>query len=51
MKLSKFTTTFTALSLALATATAAVVAKVTLLIMSYDPTRVLCLEFNKSFAV
>ncbi|MDD2735956.1 MAG: sulfate ABC transporter substrate-binding protein [Desulfuromonadaceae bacterium] len=50
MKLSKLTTAFTALALALATSTAVLAANVTLLNVSYDPTRELYTEFNKSFA-
>ncbi|MFZ4860135.1 MAG: sulfate ABC transporter substrate-binding protein [Desulfuromonadaceae bacterium] len=50
MKLNKFTTSLTALALALSTATVALAADVTLLNVSYDPTRELYTDFNKSFA-
>jgi sulfate transport system substrate-binding protein len=50
MKLTKHTTTFTALALSLATSTAVLAAGVTLLTVSYDPTRELYTVFNKSFA-
>jgi len=50
MKLTKLMTTFTALALALATSSAALAADVTLLNVSYDPTRELYTDFNKSFA-
>lgn len=50
MKFNKITTTFTALALALATSSAALAADVTLLNVSYDPTRELYTDFNKSFA-
>ena len=50
MKLNKLITTLTAAALALSTATAALAADVTLLNVSYDPTRELYTDFNKSFA-
>ncbi len=50
MKLNRLTLTLTALALALVTSTAALAADVTLLNVSYDPTRELYTDFNKSFA-
>ncbi|MDD2852146.1 MAG: sulfate ABC transporter substrate-binding protein [Desulfuromonadaceae bacterium] len=50
MKYNKIPTIFTALALALTTSTAALAADVTLLNVSYDPTRELYTDFNKSFA-
>ncbi len=50
MKKHKITTAFTALALALSLSTAALAADVTLLNVSYDPTRELYTDFNKSFA-
>ncbi len=50
MKLTKITTSLSALALALSTATAVLAADVTLLNVSYDPTRELYTDFNKSFA-
>lgn len=50
MNIKKITTTLTALALALSASTAALAADVTLLNVSYDPTRELYSDFNKSFA-
>ena len=50
MKLNRITTTLTALALTLSTSTAVLAADVTLLNVSYDPTRELYTDFNKSFA-
>ncbi|NVN91314.1 MAG: sulfate ABC transporter substrate-binding protein [Desulfuromonadales bacterium] len=50
MRIKKATTTLAALSLALSTTTAALAANVTLLNVSYDPTRELYSDINKSFA-
>lgn len=50
MKIRKITTTIAALALTLATAGAALAADITLLNVSYDPTRELYTDFNKSFA-
>jgi sulfate/thiosulfate-binding protein len=50
MSTKKIATTIATLALALSTATAAFAANVTLLNVSYDPTRELYTDFNKSFA-
>ena len=50
MKLNRLTTTLAALALAFSTATAALATDITLLNVSYDPTRELYSDFNKSFA-
>jgi sulfate/thiosulfate transport system substrate-binding protein len=50
MKLNRLKTTLALIALALATSTAAHAADVTLLNVSYDPTRELYSDFNKSFA-
>ena len=50
MKLNRLKLSLTALALALTTATATFAADVTLLNVSYDPTRELYTDFNKSFA-
>ena len=50
MKFKKIALPLTAIALALSTATAALAANVTLLNVSYDPTRELYTDFNKSFA-
>ena len=50
MKLNRIITTLTALALTLSTSTAVLAADVTLLNVSYDPTRELYTDFNKSFA-
>lgn len=50
MKIKRIATTFVAMALALSTAAAAFAADVTLLNVSYDPTRELYADFNKSFA-
>ncbi|MFZ4858094.1 MAG: sulfate ABC transporter substrate-binding protein [Desulfuromonadaceae bacterium] len=50
MKKHKITTAFTALALVLSLSTAVLAADVTLLNVSYDPTRELYTDFNKSFA-
>ena len=50
MKIKKITTSLAALALALSTAGAAVAADITLLNVSYDPTRELYTDINASFA-
>jgi len=50
MKLNKLATSLAAVALVLSTATASLAADVTLLNVSYDPTRELYADFNKSFA-
>ncbi|MBC7961605.1 MAG: sulfate ABC transporter substrate-binding protein [Steroidobacteraceae bacterium] len=50
MKIKKFATTLAAIALALSTSAAALAADVTLLNVSYDPTRELYTDINKSFA-
>jgi len=50
MRINKITTTLAALALALSTATAAFAADITLLNVSYDPTRELYSDINKAFA-
>lgn len=50
MNIRKISTTFAALALALSTSLTALAADVTLLNVSYDPTRELYADFNKSFA-
>jgi sulfate/thiosulfate transport system substrate-binding protein len=50
MGIKKIAATFAALALAVSTATAALAANVTLLNVSYDPTRELYADFNRSFA-
>lgn len=50
MSIKKIATTVAAIALAVSTATAALAADVTLLNVSYDPTRELYADFNKSFA-
>jgi len=50
MKLNRLTLTLSALALALVTSTTALAADITLLNVSYDPTRELYTDFNKSFA-
>jgi sulfate transport system substrate-binding protein len=50
VNIKKIATTIATLSLAVSTATAALAANVTLLNVSYDPTRELYTDFNKSFA-
>ena len=50
MKRVKFTTTLAAIALALTTAGAALAADVTLLNVSYDPTRELYTDYNNAFA-
>lgn len=50
MKFKRITTTLAALALALSASNTALAADVTLLNVSYDPTRELYTDFNKSFA-
>jgi sulfate transport system substrate-binding protein len=50
MNLRKITTTFMALAIAVSTSTAALAADVTLLNVSYDPTRELYSDINSAFA-
>ena len=50
MKLQKITTTLAALALALSPSAAALAADVTLLNVSYDPTRELYVDYNNAFA-
>jgi sulfate/thiosulfate transport system substrate-binding protein len=50
MSFKKITTTLAAVALALSTATATMAADITLLNVSYDPTRELYSDFNNSFA-
>jgi sulfate transport system substrate-binding protein len=50
MKLKEITTTLAALALALSASTAAIAADVTLLNVSYDPTRELYTDYNDAFA-
>lgn len=50
MSFKKIATTIAILALAVATATSALAANVTLLNVSYDPTRELYTDFNRSFA-
>ena len=50
MKLNKIATTLAAVALAFSASTAALAADVTLLNVSYDPTRELYTDFNNSFA-
>jgi sulfate transport system substrate-binding protein len=49
MSIKKITTTFAVIALAVSTATAALAADVTLLNVSYDPTRELYSDFNNAF--
>jgi sulfate/thiosulfate transport system substrate-binding protein len=51
MSIKKIATTIATLALAVSTATAALAANVTLLNVSYDPTRELYTDFNQSFAL